>query len=239
MEEKKSYAADLERKRSTRFLLGLVVALVLFIVAMEFKYSAIGFKTDDMLLEELAQEMEMMPAMEQKDMIVMPPEEKTEPKVIEKVNPVDESLVKQMPDRMVENQPLLTEGDAENNVVDDETPNVAPVAIDEDDNPLHFRVVERLPEFPGGTVALMKWLSQQLKYPPVAQRQKIQGTVVVSFIVNKDGTTSDAHIMHSSARPMLDAEALRVVRMMPKWTPGEDHGKPCRTLFAIPIEFRL
>ncbi len=239
MEEKKSYRADLERKRSARFLLGLAVALTLFVVAMEFKYNGMSFETDEMLLDELAQDMEMMPAMEQKDMIVMPQEEKAEPKVIEKVNPVEEDVAKQVPDRMVENQQLLTEGDGENNVIDEETPNVAPVAVDEDDNPLHFRVVERLPEFPGGTLALMKWLNQQLKYPPAAQRQKIQGTVIVSFIVNKDGTTSDARILHSSAKPLLDAEALRVVRMMPKWSPGEDHGKPCRTLFAIPIEFRI
>ena len=74
MEEKKSYRADLERKRSARFLLGLAVALTLFVVAMEFKYNGMSFETDEMLLDDLEQDMEMMPAMEQKDMIVMPQE---------------------------------------------------------------------------------------------------------------------------------------------------------------------
>jgi protein TonB len=84
----------------------------------------------------------------------------------------------------------------------------------------------------------MKWLTRNLKYPASAQQQKIEGRVVVSFIINKDGTTSDIKVT-KSATPVLDREALRVIRMMPKWKAGEDHGKPCRTMMAIPVVFAL
>ena len=72
----------------------------------------------------------------------------------------------------------------------------------------------------------------------LAQRQNIQGRVVVTFIINRDGSTSDLKIA-KSVNPMLDREALRVARMMPNWKPGLANGKPCRTLFAIPIEFKI
>ena len=119
-----------------------------------------------------------------------------------------------------------------------ERPEAAPVAVDEDDNPLNFQVIERLPEFPGGMVEFMKWLTKNLSYPVIAQQQKIQGKVLVSFIINKDGTISSPKVV-KSVSPELDREALRVIRIMPKWKPGEDHGKPCRTYFCIPVVFKL
>lgn len=116
---------------------------------------------------------------------------------------------------------------------------IKPVAVSgNDDNPLNFTVVERLPEFPGGYSALVQWLTKNLKYPVAAQRAKRQGTVLVSFIVNKDGSITDRKVV-KSASPELDREALRVLRNMPKWKPGEDRGKPCRTYFCIPIVFKL
>ena len=106
------------------------------------------------------------------------------------------------------------------------------------DNPLNFQVVERLPEFPGGMVELMKWLTRTLKYPEFARQHKQQGRVMVSFIINKDGTIANPKIVQSVSAE-LDREALRVVRAMPAWKPGEDRGKPCRTLFCLPIVFKL
>ena len=105
-------------------------------------------------------------------------------------------------------------------------------------NPQNLRVIERLPEFPGGMVEMMKWITKNLKYPQAAQRQKIQGKVVVAFIIGKDGTVSETKVV-KSIDPLLDNEALRVVRMMPKWKPGEDKGKPCMTYFSIPVVFKL
>ena len=86
--------------------------------------------------------------------------------------------------------------------------------------------------------ALVKWLNDNIIYPPVAQRQNIQGRVVISFIINKDGTTCNLKVA-KSAHPLLDGEAMRVLRKMKKWKPGVNNNKPCRTLFAIPIEFNL
>jgi protein TonB len=84
----------------------------------------------------------------------------------------------------------------------------------------------------------MKWLTRNLRYPPMAQRQRIEGKVVVSFIVNKDGSIANVKL-EKSADPDLDREALRVIRMMPKWKPGIENNKPCRTMFAIPVVFKL
>ena len=129
-------------------------------------------------------------------------------------------------------------GNGKDGNANDDTPDLQPVAVDNNDNPLNFRVVEQLPEFPGGMAAFVKWLTDNLHYPALAQRQNIQGRVVVTFIINRDGSTSDLKIA-KSVNPMLDREALRVARMMPNWKPGLANGKPCRTLFAIPIEFKI
>ena len=108
----------------------------------------------------------------------------------------------------------------------------------DDEKPVNFRIVEQLPEFPGGMVEFMKWLTKNLKYPILAQQQQIEGKVVVSFIVNKDGSIVNIKL-EKSIHPLLDREALRVMRMMPKWKPGIENAKPCRTLFAIPVVFKL
>ena len=101
-----------------------------------------------------------------------------------------------------------------------------------------MRTVEQIPEFPGGIVQFMKWITHNLRYPPQAQQQKIQGKVIVSFIINKDGSISAPTIVQS-VDPLLDHEAMRVIKMMPRWKPGIENGKPCRTMFAIPINFVL
>ena len=115
---------------------------------------------------------------------------------------------------------------------------LAPANAENADNPLNFQVVEEVPEFPGGPVEFMKWLTKNLTYPEHARQQKVQGTVVVTFIVNKDGTLANTQVVRS-VNQFLDREALRVMRMMPNWKPGSDHGKPCRTLVCIPIVFKL
>ena len=104
--------------------------------------------------------------------------------------------------------------------------------------PVNFTVVQQIPVFPGGWSAFMQWLTKNLKYPYQAQKDKIQGMVVVSFIVNKDGTVADVKVS-TSADPVLDREALRVMRMMPRWKPGKDKGKVCRTMVAVPVVFKL
>ena len=99
-------------------------------------------------------------------------------------------------------------------------------------------VPEEMPMFPGGMEELMKFIQKEVKYPKEAQDKGIQGRVVVQFVVNKDGSISEATVL-KSVDPLLDAESLRVVNAMPNWTPGKQKGEAVRTRFTIPISFRL
>ncbi len=95
-----------------------------------------------------------------------------------------------------------------------------------------------LPSFPGGTEALKQFISDNLKYPPQAEKEGIEGRVVCSFIVLGDGTVSDIEVAQS-AHPLLDNEAVRVLKLMPKWNPGKQHGVPISVRYTLPITFRL
>ncbi len=101
-----------------------------------------------------------------------------------------------------------------------------------------FQVVEEQPMFPGGMEEMMKFLQQNIKYPTEAQEQGKQGRVIVQFVVNKDGSISNDTVVRS-VDPLLDAEALRVVRSMPNWIPGKQRGKEVRVRFTLPVSFRL
>ena len=101
-----------------------------------------------------------------------------------------------------------------------------------------FQVVEEQPMFPGGMEEMMKFLQQNIKYPTEAQEQGKQGRVIVQFVVNKDGSISNDSVIRS-VDPLLDAEALRVVRSMPNWIPGKQRGKEVRVRFTLPVSFRL
>lgn len=101
-----------------------------------------------------------------------------------------------------------------------------------------YEVVEKMPKFPGGIAELMKYLSSNIKYPVEAHKAGIQGRVVVSFIVNKDGTVKDAKIVRSVDKS-IDAEALRVISAMPKWQPGYQDGKAVSVRYTVPVTFRL
>ena len=101
-----------------------------------------------------------------------------------------------------------------------------------------FDVVEQMPQYPGGIGEMMKFLSITVKYPEAAEKAGTQGRVIVSFIVEKDGSVSNAKVQKSVSEE-LDAEALRVVNAMPKWTPGMQKGQAVRVKYTIPISFRL
>jgi protein TonB len=113
-----------------------------------------------------------------------------------------------------------------------------PEVKDMNDDPLNFRVVEDLPQFPGGPLELMKWLTRNLKYPTAAKEANQQGRVVAEFIVEKDGSLTNFKIV-KSVSPLCDREAMRVLQMMPRWTAGVQNDKPCRTKVCIPIFFKL
>ncbi len=101
-----------------------------------------------------------------------------------------------------------------------------------------FDVVEQMPQFPGGPAALMEFLSKNVKYPQEAYKNGIQGRVIVTFVINKDGSISDAKVV-KSVDPQLDEEALRVVHSMPNWIPGRQNGEPVNVKYTVPITFKL
>lgn len=101
-----------------------------------------------------------------------------------------------------------------------------------------FQTVETMPEFPGGTDSLMRYIYTHLHYPPSALEKGIQGRVIISFMVNTDGSISDIEVV-KGVEAALDAEAVRIIRSMPKWIPGKQNGKPVAMKHALPITFRL
>lgn len=101
-----------------------------------------------------------------------------------------------------------------------------------------FDVVEQMPSFPGGPSALMKYLSENVRYPVVAQENGVQGRVVVSFVVEKDGHITDVKVVRS-VDPSLDKEAARVVKSMPSWIPGKQNGSAVRVKYNVPVSFKL
>lgn len=101
-----------------------------------------------------------------------------------------------------------------------------------------YDVVEQMPSFPGGISGLRTYLNQNTRYPAEAQENCVQGRVVVSFVVEKDGHISDVTVLRS-VDPSLDKEAVRVIRNMPRWTPGKQEGEPVRVRYNVPVSFRL
>ena len=105
-------------------------------------------------------------------------------------------------------------------------------------NNMVYDVVEVMPQFPGGQIAMMKYIMENIKYPKQIMEEGIQGRVTVIFIVEKDVRVSNVRLLRS-VQPSLDKEAIRVVKSMPKWTPGKHNGKPVRVRFNLPVMFKL
>ena len=101
-----------------------------------------------------------------------------------------------------------------------------------------FEVVEQMPQFPGGDAALMQYLSSHIKYPAVAEENGIQGRVVCTFVVERNGSITDVRVV-KSVDPSLDKEAVRVIKGMPSWIPGKQNGSAVRVKYTVPVTFRL
>ena len=120
----------------------------------------------------------------------------------------------------------------------DVAPVVAAKEEEEEETAEVFFIVEDMPEFPGGEMALRAYIANQIKYPVIAQENGIQGKVYVTFVVGKDGSVSNATIARG-VDASLDKEALRVVNTLPKWKPGKQRGKPVNVSYTVPINFQL
>lgn len=111
------------------------------------------------------------------------------------------------------------------------------IVQDSINNPTYFSA-EEMPEYPGGLLALRKFIAQNIRYPVLAQENGIQGKVFVTFIIQEDGSVSNIHIA-KSVHPVLDLEAIRLIKLLPKWKPGKQKGKPVRVSYTVPINFVL
>lgn len=192
----------------------------------------------DPSLDDLVQDIELHPAMDDKEMVntmaVQPPQKTFS----ERIKAVDQPLKQQIEKLSASTTSPLLVGDGEAEALNAKLSAALPPIPVASEQPLNFRIVQQMPEFPGGGSAFIQWLTHQLRYPPLAQSQRIQGRVVVSFIVNKDGSIADVKL-EKSVNALLDREALRVIRMMPRWKPGVHNNQPCRTMVAVPVVFKI
>ena len=237
MESKKTSKADLNEKRGTFFVLGIILALSLLFVSLEYTSKEFDSFLEDEYLDDLAQDFELLPSMdEEEELETASPQERTT--VLTENIKVTEEIPSEIDNTSI-TTPLIeqevTEDMTNEKETDEQTP---PNVAEQAEEPIQFRIVEQYPEFPGGMTEYMKWLTRNLRYPDIARSQKIQGKVVVQFIVNQDGTIADAKVV-KSVNPHLDREAMRVIRMMPSWKPGIQDNKPCKTMVAVPIVFKL
>ena len=233
MEQKKAPRADIDRLRTTGFLLGLVFVLAVSYVALEWNSTPSDDGIPPLDLEELMHESELVP-MSNEELVTQLRDHQQNEKG-EELRIVDDDV--ELPDTLSNGSPTDDESLLQNLLPEDDKKALAPLDVDPL-NPLNFHIVEDLPQYPGGAVELMKWLTKNLRYPSQAQQRKIQGKVIAVFYVEKDGSISGLNIVQSLS-PECDQEALRVLRMMPKWKPGIQHDQPCRTKVSIPIVFKL
>ncbi len=237
MEVKKSKKADLEGQKSTSLLIGYVVSLAAMFAAFEwttheYKETTQVFQTVSYAVEE-----EIVP-ITQPIFTNTPPPPADAPQVAEILDIVDnETEIEETRIETAEDTNVAVSGPSSPHSGPVMMGPPAPVQEDNDEGEV-FDVVEENPSFPGGDAALMTWLNKNIKYPSAAQENGIQGRVLVSFVVNKDGTIVEPRIVRS-VDPSLDKEAQRVVTAMPRWKPGKQRGKPVRVKFTLPVTFRL
>ena len=224
MQVKKSEKASLEKDKLVYVLMGLVFVLSLVYVALEWterevtKYEV----TDTEFLFE--EEVEI----QQTSQETPPPPPPPAVQEVEVLNVVEDNVE-------TESIEVNTEETEQEVVI------AAPVEapVEEEEEEVVFVVVESMPEFPGGQQALFKYLSENVKYPVIAQENGIQGRVICQFVVNKDGSIVDVEVVRSGGDPSLDKEAVRVNKSMPKWKPGKQRGKAVRVKYTVPVNFKL
>ncbi len=223
MQLKKNPNASLEDKKLLYVLIGFVFVLSVCYVALEWTEKEVTkYEVAD---AEFAFEEEI--DIQQTSQETPPPPPPPAVQEVEVLNVVEDDVE-------TEEIQINTEEDKTEVVIQ------APVEIkeEEEEENVVFVIVEKQPEFPGGTQAMMKYLAENIKYPMIAQENGIQGRVICQFVVNKDGSIVDINVVRS-VDPSLDKEAIRVIKSMPKWKPGMQRGKAVRVKFTLPVVFRL
>ena len=221
MEAKKSKKADLERSKVSFFLIGLVMISATVLMAFTYTVADPDKKKDEVadntMQEELIFELDVPEEEPEPEQEQAPP-----PPVIDEIEVVEDDEEIEEIDFSFEEPEDPPEDEVET-VIEEE-----PIA--------DFAEVE--PAFPGGESAMMTWIQENIQYPQLAVEMGEQGIVYVQFVVNKDGSIEKVKIMRGVS-DALDDEAKRVVKKMPKWTPGEQAGKKVRVRYTLPIHFRL
>ena len=215
MESKKNPKVNLERKRGLFLQIGLVIALLIVLAAFEYKsYEKSVYNLGQLNLDDL--EEEIIPITKQ-ELKPPPPPPPPPPEVIE----------------IVEDDVVI-----EDEIEIEDTESDEDLEIVEEDDEEVFMVVENMPEFPGGDLGLMKYIQKNVKYPPIAKEYNITGKVYISFVVDRSGSVTNVKIVRGVDKN-LDAEAVRVIKSLPKYKPGKQRGKPVRVMFTVPINFTL
>ncbi len=232
MEIKKSAKADLEGKKGVFFEIGLTLALAILLFAFEWKSSSEEVGQFQSVADEPIEE-EIIPITQQ--MLKPPPPPPPAPKLTDLIDIVED-------DTQIDDD--LQIQDAEDDSENVDAPSLDDFGDDWGDDSGEsevFVVVENMPSFPGGNV--QKWISKNVKYPVLAMENGIQGKVFVQFVIERDGSITDVKVVRgvdsSLDKEPLAKEAIRVVKAMPKWTPGKQRGKAVRVSFTLPINFQL
>ncbi len=225
-EIKKSLKANIENQRDMAFLMGLVLALAAMFVAFEWS-TGMSETTLNVVVQDVIAEEEI--EITRRDPTPPPPPPPPEPEAPEILEVVEEKVETRIQ--------INIEDDQSRAQIQTFVPPPPPKPKEEATEEI-FVVVEEMPEFPGGQSALMKYLSENIRYPVIAQENGIQGRVICSFVVERDGSITDVQVVRG-VDPSLDKEAVRVIQSMPKWKPGKQRGKPVRVRFTLPIVFRL
>ena len=223
MDLKKSLKADLESKKSLFFQIGVVLALT----AVFFAFNIKQYERPDFDLGTLE-----LDIIEEEDIPITRPEEPPPPPPPE----ASQELIIVDDDVDIEDEFII---DAEADL-DEAIPEYTPIIMEEEEaaDDYIFTIVEEQPEYPGGTEAMYKYLRDNMRYPTMAREAGIQGTVFVTFVVERDGSITNVEIVRGIGGG-CDEEAIRVVRSMPKWNPGKQRNQPVRVQFNLPVRFML
>jgi protein TonB len=224
MGRKKTEKADLERKKSIFFQLGLVIVLAITLIAFEWTsrpqaVSSLGTLSDMNLTEEI------IPITRQQE--VKPPPPPVAPKVTDVLNIVEDDI-------KIDDELIVDDAEA------DQQMKIEIVEFSEGEEVVEeeiFFIVEDMPSFQGkGQEGFREWIAQNLRYPEIAAKNGVGGKVYVRFAINTKGEVVDAVII-KGVDPELDKEALRIIMSSPKWEPGKQRGKPVKVQFTFPINF--
>lgn len=245
----KAYGAYVMRRTATRRHIRAFLILLLII----FLGTAIPMLIDSLLYRQYQQQEEeimveqyqLMDAILEEDILpelqkpVIPTPSEAQPVVTSReeiAQNIKPDMLQIINAELLENDPYLDELLQEQQIKDDqkELDKAEPAPVDKQ----LYTIVEEMPSFPGGETGLLAFLSRNLRYPYSAKAGKIENTVICSFFIEKDGSLTQATVIQS-ANSLLDREALRVIRTLPKWIPAKKHGKPIRVKYILPISFRL